>query len=71
MSDKIRIPKGARVKNKAPAPIQITAEQLILDAVEQAAATPKLPKQKITDADELAEFQVRLLKRMENGPSFS
>jgi len=54
-----RVPKGARVKNKAPAPIQITAEQLIREAVErQAEEAPRMPKQTIADEEELGQFQV-------------
>ena len=32
---RIRLPKMAKVKNKAPAPIQITAEQLLREAKER------------------------------------
>ncbi len=55
-----RIPKVARVKNKAPAPHQITAEQLLREAKErQLEIVPPPPRQKIQDADELAEYQVK------------
>jgi crooked neck len=54
-----RVPKVAKVKNKAPAPLQITAEQLLREAKErQLEIVPAPPKQKIQDADELAEYQV-------------
>lgn len=54
-----RIPKVAKVKNKAPAPLQITAEQLLREAKErQLEIVPPPPKQKIQDADELADYQV-------------
>jgi hypothetical protein len=54
-----RIPKVAKVKNKAPAPLQITAEQLLREAKErQLEIVPAPPKQKIQDADELADYQV-------------
>ena len=46
----------ARVKNKQPAPVQITAEQLLREARERQEEDGKLPKQKITDPDELAEY---------------
>ncbi len=36
------IPRIARVKNKAPAPIQITAEQLLREAMERQDAEPKV-----------------------------
>ena len=54
-----RIPKVAKVKNKAPASLQITAEQLLREAKErQLEIVPAPPKQKIQDADELADYQV-------------
>ena len=46
----------ARVKNKQPAPVQITAEQLLREARERQEEDGKPPKQKITDPDELAEY---------------
>ena len=56
-----KIPKVARVKNKAPATLQITAEQLLREAKErQLEIVPPPPKQKIQDADELADYQVRI-----------
>lgn len=45
------------VKNKAPAPIQITAEQIMREALDQVAPPLKPPKQQITDPDELAEYR--------------
>lgn len=42
-----RLPKMAKVKNKAPAPVQITAEQLLREAKErQLEIVPPPPKQK-------------------------
>ena len=56
------IPAAAKVKNKAPAPVQITAEQLLREAKERLLeATPAPPKQKISDPEELREY--RLTKR--------
>jgi crooked neck len=56
-----RVPKVAKVKNKAPASLQITAEQLLREAKErQLEIVPAPPKQKIQDADELADYQVKL-----------
>ena len=50
----------AKVKNKAPASLQITAEQLLREAKErQLEIVPAPPKQKIQDAAELADYQVR------------
>jgi hypothetical protein len=47
----------ARVKNKQPAPVQITAEQILREAKERQEADPKAPKSKITDPDELADYR--------------
>ncbi|KAM3716772.1 Crooked neck-like protein [Dirofilaria immitis] len=55
----LRLPKkAAKVKNKAPAALQITAEQLLREAKErdlEIVAPP--PKTKISDPEELAEYQ--------------
>ena len=46
------------VKNRAPAPIQITAEQLLREAKERGLEdVPKAPKQFITDKEELLQYQ--------------
>ena len=43
-----RLPKVSKVKNKAPAEVQITAEQLLREAKErQLEIVPAPPKQKI------------------------
>ena len=55
------------VKNKAPAAVQITAEQLIREAKErelEVVAPP--PKQKISDPAELAEYKLRKRKEFED-----
>ena len=64
---KAKMPKVAKVKNKTPAEVQITAEQLL----HEAAATklervPPPPRQKITDAAELADIQMRKRKEFED-----
>lgn len=47
-----------RVKNKAPAKIQITAEQLLREAWDRKeSATTRIPKQHIADLEELQEYQ--------------
>ena len=62
-----RMPKVARVKNKAPASLQITAEQLLREAKErQLEIVPAPPKQKIQDAAELADYQLRKRKEFED-----
>ena len=62
-----KLPKMAKVKNKAPAGLQITAEQLLREAKErQLEIVPAPPKQKIQDADELADYQMRKRKEFED-----
>eukprot|EP01087_Luapelamoeba_hula_P016343 TRINITY_DN5020_c0_g1_i1.p1 TRINITY_DN5020_c0_g1~~TRINITY_DN5020_c0_g1_i1.p1 ORF type:complete len:672 (-),score=128.42 TRINITY_DN5020_c0_g1_i1:24-2039(-) len=58
-----RVPQ---VKNKSPAPVQITAEQIIREAQERQDAAYQPPKQKITDADELADYRLRKRKEFED-----
>merc|ERR1711971_982315 len=62
-----KLPKMAKVKNKAPAGLQITAEQLLREAKErQLEIVPAPPKQKIQDADELADYRMRKRKEHED-----
>ncbi|GJQ87931.1 crn [Trypoxylus dichotomus] len=61
------MPKVAKVKNKAPAEIQITAEQLLREAKERdLEILPPPPKQKISDPAELADYQHRRRKQFED-----
>lgn len=53
--------RAMRPKNKAPAPIQITAEQLLREASERLETLPKPVKRRITDGEEASEL--RQLKR--------
>ncbi|KAE8747014.1 hypothetical protein FOCC_FOCC006269 [Frankliniella occidentalis] len=63
-----KMPKVAKVKNKAPAEIQITAEQLLREAKERdLEITPPPPKQKISDPEELADYQHRKRRACEDG----
>lgn len=55
-----------KVKNKTPAPVQITAEQILREALERQEAEPKPPKQKITDPEELADYRLRKRKSFED-----
>jgi len=67
---KARGPGGARatrVKNKSPAPIQITAEQILREALDRADEVFKPPKQKITDPEELEDYKFRERKKFEDG----
>lgn len=64
---KNRVPRAAKVKNKAPVPVQITAEQLLREAKErQLELVPPPPKQKISDPDELQEYKLRKRKAFED-----
>ncbi|EDV19643.1 uncharacterized protein TRIADDRAFT_33203 [Trichoplax adhaerens] len=58
---------ATQVKNKLPAPVQITAEQLLREAQErQLEGIPPPPKQKITDPEELRSYQLRKRKDFED-----
>ncbi|XP_054720155.1 crooked neck-like protein 1 [Uloborus diversus] len=62
-----KVPKVAKVKNKTPAEIQITAEQLLREAKERDfEILPPPPKQKISDPEELVEYQLRKRKTFED-----
>ncbi|KAL1816477.1 hypothetical protein DCAR_0520880 [Daucus carota subsp. sativus] len=56
------LPRPTRVKNKTPAPIQITAEQILRDARELQEPEIRPPKQKITDSTELSDYRLRKRK---------
>ncbi|KAF2747297.1 cell cycle control protein [Sporormia fimetaria CBS 119925] len=55
-----------RVKNKAAAPIQITAEQLLREAVDRQDEGVKAPTQRFADLEELHDFQARKRKEFED-----
>jgi crooked neck len=55
-----------RVKNKAPAPIQISAEQLLREAVDRQETGVQAPTQRFADLEELHEFQGRKRKEFED-----
>jgi len=64
---RIRLPKMAKVKNKAPAPVQITAEQLLREAKErELELAPPPPKQKIISQEELEDQKMRRRKVFED-----
>lgn len=64
---KPKVPKVAKVKNKMPAEVQITAEQLLQEAAAQKVErVPPPPKQKVTSAAELADIQMRKRKEFED-----
>ncbi len=59
--------RGAvRVKNKAPAPMQISAEQLLREAVDRQEPGLQAPTQRFADLEELHEFQGRKRKEFED-----
>ncbi|KAK9114221.1 hypothetical protein Syun_021018 [Stephania yunnanensis] len=62
----VKLPRPTRVKNKTPAPIQITAEQILREARERQEAEIRPPKQKITDHTELADYRLRKRKEFED-----
>ncbi|KAK9449901.1 uncharacterized protein V1518DRAFT_415018 [Limtongia smithiae] len=55
-----------KVKNKAAAPLQITAEQILREAYERREPSLQVPKQRIADLEELHEFQGRKRKEYED-----
>ena len=64
---KARVPKVGKVKNKMPAEVQITAEQLLQEAAAQKIErVAPIPKQKVTNAEELAEIQMKKRKGFED-----
>ncbi|XP_038072799.1 crooked neck-like protein 1 [Patiria miniata] len=64
---KHKVPKVAKVKNRMPAEVQITAEQILREAKErELELVPPPPKQKITDPDELQEYRLRKRKEFED-----
>lgn len=64
---KQKAPKVVPVKNKTPAPIQITAEQLLREAKErQLEYVAPPPKQKITDPQEAAEQKLKKRREFED-----
>lgn len=55
-----------RVKNKAAAPVQISAEQLLREAVDRQEVALQAPQQRFADLEELHEFQGRKRREFEN-----
>ncbi|XP_069876598.1 crooked neck-like protein 1 [Dipodomys merriami] len=64
---KQRIPQLAKVKNKAPALVQITAEQLLREAKErELELLPPPPQQRIADEEEFNDYKLRKRKAFED-----
>jgi crooked neck len=57
---------ASRVKNKAAAPVQISAEQLLREAVDRQEPGLQAPTQRFADLEELHEFQGRKRKEFED-----
>ncbi|KAF8513591.1 protein prenylyltransferase [Hysterangium stoloniferum] len=57
--------RAPRVKNRAPAAVQITAEQLLREAQERQETQFKAPKQRVEDYEELHEYRGRKRKEFE------
>ncbi|OAX36528.1 TPR-like protein [Rhizopogon vinicolor AM-OR11-026] len=54
-----------RIRNRAPAAVQITAEQLLREAQERQESTFRAPKQRVEDFEELHEYRGRKRKEFE------
>lgn len=55
-----------RVKNKAAAPVQVSAEQLLREAVDRQEVSVQAPTQRFADLEELHEYQGRKRKEFED-----
>lgn len=55
-----------RVKNKAAAPVQISAEQLLREAVDRQDGAIQTPTQRFEDLEELKEYQGRKRREFED-----
>lgn len=62
----MRLPRATAVKNKQPAPTQITAEQILRESKALQADEFKPPKVTITDPEELAEYRLNKRKEFED-----
>ncbi|XP_015879328.3 uncharacterized protein LOC107415501 [Ziziphus jujuba] len=62
----VKLPRSTRVKNKTPAPIQITAEQILREAREHQQPEIRPHQQKITDNSELDDYRLRKRKEFED-----
>ncbi|KFK35027.1 hypothetical protein AALP_AA5G224500 [Arabis alpina] len=58
------LPRATVVKNKSPAPVQITAEQILREARERQEGTEI--RQQITDSTELSDYRLRRRKEFED-----
>ncbi|AAW41086.1 hypothetical protein CNBA6540 [Cryptococcus deneoformans B-3501A] len=63
--------RAPRVRNRAPAAVQITAEQLLREAQERQEPAIQAPKQRVQDLEELSEFQARKRTEFESRIRYS
>ena len=61
----ILIRASISIKNRAPAAIQVTAEQLLRDAQERQESQFRAPKQRVEDFEELHEYRGRKREEFE------
>merc|ERR1719272_1964723 len=66
MDDTTGMGKNAQVRNKNAAPQQITAEQILREAVDRQDQEAQAPQQRIVDEDELQMYRVRKRKEFED-----
>lgn len=57
--------RAPRIKNRAPAAVQVTAEQLLRDAQERQEAQFRSPRQRVEDFEELHEYRGRKREEFE------
>ncbi|KAJ8508048.1 hypothetical protein ONZ45_g9645 [Pleurotus djamor] len=57
--------RAPRIKNRAPAAVQITAEQILREAQERQESEYRAPKQRVEDFEELHEYRGRKRKEFE------
>ncbi|EIW83475.1 TPR-like protein [Coniophora puteana RWD-64-598 SS2] len=57
--------RAPRIRNRAPAAVQITAEQILREAQERQESTFKAPRQRVEDFEELHEYRGRKRKEFE------
>ncbi|KDQ31821.1 hypothetical protein PLEOSDRAFT_48867 [Pleurotus ostreatus PC15] len=57
--------RAPRIKNRAPAAVQITAEQILREAQERQESAFRAPKQRVEDFEELNEYRGRKRKEFE------
>eukprot|EP00917_Polyrhabdina_sp_WS-2016_P024647 GHVP01053232.1.p1 GENE.GHVP01053232.1~~GHVP01053232.1.p1 ORF type:complete len:691 (+),score=129.60 GHVP01053232.1:22-2094(+) len=65
-SNTLRATKRFAVQNKAAADVQITAEQLLREAVERQGSEGPMRRQRIVDQDDLEDYRVRKRKDFED-----